>query len=727
MLCLENKCVREIRPARACAGHPASSNGGTARFGKRSTFSVGVMTRARLTPLILAGLSLLAAWPAAAQIVNPPVLRGEGAAPAQPRLEMVAPAETQASRGDVVLNLDIVYTDNKIYNPSTGGYDPVRLRSYTGNGVDPEAPFVSPTIEAIPGDTVRLTLDNQLPAGAQPGDPGCTASGTMPDVPHCFNGTNMHTHGLWVSPTGNGDNVLLSINPQTQFTYEYNIPSDHPSGTFWYHTHRHGSTALQVSSGMAGALIIRGNRLPTPSAHGDLDTLIPAAVIPERIFVMQQIQYACRGPATEPGQLGPIKQDANGRYICDPGDVGGIEGYDQFGPGTWPASGRYTSLNGRVFNPSEPFKAIQGRIERWRMIHAGVRDTISMKLVKVRPGKLEEGIKTLVAAEDRVAFVNETCGDEAIPYTLVAADGLTLAAAQTTQLTTFQPGYRFDALVVFPEAGRYCVLDASAPQAGVVNALDVGPQLLAVVDVADGTPVADVTSYVNDMLVELAEANMPGDVLPTVVADLKAGTKLTSFTPHPDIGEAEVAGNGTQELTFFIDVSTPDTQFEVGNTLNTADVKPYDPGRIDRALPLGKAQEWTLQSHFVSHPFHIHVNPFQIVSITDPNGKDVSAAGAVDDAGGQPPDPQYPGLKGVWKDTLWIKSLLPQAPAGSSGIYTIKLRTRYQRYIGEFVLHCHILDHEDQGMMQNVAVVLPDQVSTTNPGGVMQAGHHDHQ
>ena len=39
--------------------------------------------------------------------------------------------------------------------------------------------------------------------------------------------------------------------------------------------------------------------------------------------------------------------------------------------------------------------------------------------------------------------------------------------------------------------------------------------------------------------------------------------------------------------------------------------------------------------------------------------------------------------------------------------YTVTVRTRYQRYIGEFVLHCHILDHEDQGMMQNVAIVLP--------------------
>jgi FtsP/CotA-like multicopper oxidase with cupredoxin domain len=96
------------------------------------------------------------------------------------------------------------------------------------------------------------------------------------------------------------------------------------------------------------------------------------------------------------------------------------------------------------------------------------------------------------------------------------------------------------------------------------------------------------------------------------------------------------------------------------------------------------------------------------VRILDPYGKDVSAPGAVDNADNQPPDPQYPGLKGVWKDTLWVKSLIPGSDTYPKGVYTIVMRTRYERYIGEYVLHCHILDHEDQGMMQNVQINLPD-------------------
>jgi L-ascorbate oxidase len=245
--------------------------------------------------------------------------------------------------------------------------------------------------------------------------------------------------------------------------------------------------------------------------------------------------------------------------------------------------------------------------------------------------------------------------------------------------------------------------------------------------------VPEIGPYVTNALVASAERAMPPAVAPAVIADLKAGLKLTRFTPHPDIAAGEVTG--TQELTFFIRKGDPiegeptkygPSKFEVGNTLNPDDAKQYDSNRLDRKLTLGGVDEWTIQSHLAGHPFHIHVNPFQIVSITDPNGKDVSAPGSIDDYNPPaldkptPPDPQYAGLKGVWKDTLWIKSFLG-TPNATEGVYTIKIRTRYERYIGEFVIHCHILDHEDQGMMQNVAVVLPDRPITKPPTGAATA------
>ena len=161
--------------------------------------------------------------------------------------------------------------------------------------------------------------------------------------------------------------------------------------------------------------------------------------------------------------------------------------------------------------------------------------------------------------------------------------------------------------------------------------------------------------------------------------------------PHPDIKDSELTG--TQSLIFNINIGKSPPEF-------TIDGRPYDANRIDRTLVLGGVDQWLLTSNFVAHPFHIHVNPFQIVRILDPDGRDVSVTGELN-------DPQYANLKGAWKDTLLVKQN-----------YIVVMRTRYERYIGDFVLHCHILDHEDQGMMQNIRIAIPDGM-----GGVAQSHH----
>lgn len=76
-------------------------------------------------------------------------------------------------------------------------------------------------------------------------------------------------------------------------------------------------------------------------------------------------------------------------------------------------------------------------------------------------------------------------------------------------------------------------------------------------------------------------------------------------------------------------------------------------------------------------------------------------------------DPQYIDLKGGWKDTLFVKQG-----------YKVYRRTRYERYIGEYVLHCHILDHEDKGMMQRVNVYLAG--DSADPSVSTGSGHASH-
>ncbi|MEO1085269.1 MAG: multicopper oxidase domain-containing protein, partial [Acidobacteriota bacterium] len=306
---------------------------------------------------------------------------------ASPREQMRGrDALSRLEAGTVEWTASVEYVDGEVYNPKTGRMDRVRLRSYQGVGVDPTVPFVPPTIVLRPGDTFRFNIENNMPAD----DPSCKTFESV-NIPHCFNNTNMHGHGLWVSPAGNSDNVLVTLPPGGKFTHEYNIPSDHPAGTFWYHPHMHGSTALQVSSGMGGALIIRGERLPTADHAGDIDTLLrtsDGAPIGERMIVMSQIAYAC-GERQADGSL-DIKTAADGSWICDEGDIGRVEGYNQFGleepelsPAgvpkvvtRWEKSGRHTALNGRVVPTFTGVTA--GEIERWRFLHAGVSGSISV-------------------------------------------------------------------------------------------------------------------------------------------------------------------------------------------------------------------------------------------------------------------------------------------------------------------------------------------------------------
>jgi L-ascorbate oxidase len=363
-------------------------------------------------------------------------------------------------------------------------------------------------------------------------------------------------------------------------------------------------------------------------------------------------------------------------------------------------SGRYTSINGQVLPTFTGAQA--GKIERWRIIHGGVRDTISLQFRELKNNAPStNGLK----AFDNDNYVEENCTSSPVPQHLVAADGLTLGKVIKTDVTVFQPAYRWDALLVFPKPATYCVINTAATASSVGQGAP-SRRLLGFVVVEKGDQVPeDVSTYLANRLITAAGRNMPASVKSSVIADLRNGLKLDSFVPHEDIKDEEVTG--TQTLTFNIDLNQNPRQFQVNG-------KPYDPQRIDRVLTLGAVDEWTLKSDAFSHPFHIHINPFQIVKILDPNGKDVSGPDAADSFGAPDgaPDPQYRSLKGVWKDTFWIKNVVPSGQP--PGKYTVVVRTRYRRYIGDFVLHCHILDHEDQGMMQNIRISLPDGIGGTS-------------
>jgi suppressor of ftsI len=120
-----------------------------------------------------------------------------------------------------------------------------------------DASYAPPTLRVRPGDVIRLRLVNRL------------------DEP-----TNLHAHGLHVSPSGNSDNVFLTVPPGQAQDFEFRIPANHPSGLFWYHPHTHHFSNEQVRNGMSGALIVEGLLDSFPALRG----------IKERVLLLKDIQ-----------------------------------------------------------------------------------------------------------------------------------------------------------------------------------------------------------------------------------------------------------------------------------------------------------------------------------------------------------------------------------------------------------------------------------------------------
>jgi suppressor of ftsI len=144
-----------------------------------------------------------------------------------------------------------------------------------------EGPAPGPTLRVRPGDRLRVNLVNtldDLPPGLPDTSPFLCSPMSMGGAQEegmCD--TNLHVHGLHVSPSDNSDNIFLTVKAGESFQYEYQIPENHATGLFWYHPHLHGRATNQVFGGMAGALIV----------EGDIDALPGIAGVPERLLVLQ--------------------------------------------------------------------------------------------------------------------------------------------------------------------------------------------------------------------------------------------------------------------------------------------------------------------------------------------------------------------------------------------------------------------------------------------------------
>ncbi|MCQ4043826.1 multicopper oxidase domain-containing protein [Streptantibioticus rubrisoli] len=113
--------------------------------------------------------------------------------------------------------------------------------------------------------------------------------------------------------------------------------------------------------------------------------------------------------------------------------------------------------------------------------------------------------------------------------------------------------------------------------------------------------------------------------------------------------------------------------------------KQFDPNRVDFTSHLNTVEEWTVRNDTdEEHSFHLHTNHLRVMSI---NGA--------------------PAPRGhAWYETFNI-------PVRGSAV----IRTRFTDFVGKTVLHCHLLNHEDKGMMAVLNIVPSHQPITARHGG----------
>ena len=208
---------------------------------RRQTLSwaFGLTSGAVLAPLAACrGSATLAALAALDTLPEAPRLTASGGL-----LSMDLTAKYAAQSLDMAVSQTMAYPGKSVKTSTT-------LRSFNGQ-------YMAPTLVLTIGDTLRVKLINQLPANVK-------GQSKLSYLNH-QNSTNLHFHGLHVDPKEKngvfGDYVVdtaeAGVLPGGTRQHQITLPPGHTNGIYWYHPHLHGSSNVQVSSGMFGAILIK--------------------------------------------------------------------------------------------------------------------------------------------------------------------------------------------------------------------------------------------------------------------------------------------------------------------------------------------------------------------------------------------------------------------------------------------------------------------------------------
>lgn len=612
---------------------------------------------------------------------------------------------------------DVYYGTERVYSgdPLLPPPNPVVLPNYglayqftTADGTTLPASFPAPTLKLKQGDVLDLTLHNTMKDG--------------PDADKYPDGvtfvTNLHQHGLSGSPLGIADNVLRPMAPSDKEEYEIKVPIDpnSQSGVFWYHPHEHGQTAGQVYGGLAGLIQIGSPLDAWPQYVGQYT---------EQLFSL-----------TAGVQIDPVTRefgDANPSSSYAVSDA--PEGF----PGTW-----RNYVNGQ-FLPTLTIRP--GETQIWTMANVGRNAGFNLGLTD--PDGKNAWDATLLGYDgnsntalpiitklstplDPLSTKKDGSPNPLQPNTLTQVDpGARLTMAVTAPTTpgtyylvsNFKPNNRpgfvptgFDedgnqtydyknyqtfAVMTIKVEGEPSTTPApvfEAPDRSVPDLYGAGQTISAPVlgTYLQGQTVIALQAISTTMVDGMTVAG-PGIPSGTKIAvgGINTNAKtitLTQATTQDSPVDAQLTLTGISidnKRSFSFDVDVSPTQQPGGYPRFTINGYQFPEGPMV-SLQSGQIEEWTVvNKSAVDHPFHIHQGDFAVISI---NGKAVN-----------PPtyDTSAPNPIGVYPQGDYRYNSMRDTvnvPAGGN----VVIRFKVPASPGKYVFHCHILPHEDAGMMMAV-------------------------
>jgi suppressor of ftsI len=422
----------------------------------------------------------------------------------------------------------------------------------------------APTLRLAPGDQLKITYINDLPSKTSE---SCA-------ITPCMDMTNLHFHGLTVSPDAPQDDVLdMMAAPGKTLHYTVQIPKDHSPGLYWYHTHPHGESHRQVLDGMSGALVIEGIQ----------SYFSPLAGLPERVLVVRG-----RSIKNDP-RSGDLKQ-----RVDLSSDVCG---------GEHEAPEEVFTVNGLV---RPQIEIAPGERQFWRVVNASADRYVDLQL-------------------------------ESQSFEIVAMDGMPIARhdphhpTRAAEHVLLPPAGRMEAIVTGPAA--------TAPGRLISRCVDTGPQ-------GDPNP----AMILADIVPKSAAASTP---------------KISESSLKPELKTLNLVAEEKAPPRFSVVFTEDKNGFYINGEKFASDAAPMVRAKV------GTFQHWRIvNASGELHPMHIHQVHFLPYAEND-----------------------KPIVNPLWMDTVNVSY-------GGSVDVIMDFTDPVIR--GMSVFHCHLLNHEDKGMMAKV-------------------------